>query len=95
MKKRITTTAAALALSAALLAGSTPKASAANVNRTPGAFGLYIAGAEVERVFTAGDDPIYWITDDDGERWIICADALAEIKPTAEVEALCKKMFSE
>ena len=61
MKKKITTTAAALALSAALLAGSTPKASAANVNRTPGAFGLYIAGAEVERVFTADDDLVYWM----------------------------------
>lgn len=33
------TTAAALALSAAMLAGSTPKANAANINRTPGAFG--------------------------------------------------------
>nr|DAS54834.1 MAG TPA: hypothetical protein [Caudoviricetes sp.] len=88
MKKKITTTAAALALSAALLAGSTPKASAANVNRTPGAFGLYIAGAEVERVFTADDDLVYWITDDDGERWIICADALAEISRRDDLPAV-------
>lgn len=88
MKKKITTTAAALALSAALLAGSTPKASAANVNRAPGAFGLYIAGAEVERVFTADDDLVYWITDDDGERWIVCADALAEISRRDDLPAV-------
>ena len=51
------TTAAALALSAAMLAGSTPKANAANINRTPGAFGRYVAGAAVERIF-----PAIWFT---------------------------------
>lgn len=73
------TTAAALALSAAMLAGSTPKANAANINRTPGTFGRYVASAAVERIFLSDGDLVYWITDDDGERWIICADALAEI----------------
>lgn len=73
------TTAAALALSAAMLAGSTPKANATNINRTPGAFGRYVAGAAVEQIFPSDGDLVYWITDDGGERWIICADALAEI----------------
>lgn len=73
------TTAAALALSAAMLAGSAPKTNAANINRTPGTFGRYVAGAAVERIFLSDGDLVYWITDDDGERWIICADALAEI----------------
>ena len=77
--KKIITTSAALALSAAILAGSTPKASAANVNRTPGASGLYVAGATVERVFPGDGETIYWFSDDDGERWIICAGVLAEI----------------
>ena len=73
------TTAAALALSAAMLEGSTPKANAANINRTPGAFGRYVAGAAVEQIFPSDGNLVYWITDDGGERWIICADALAEI----------------
>lgn len=42
--KKTTATAAALALSAAMLAGSAPKANATNINRTPGAFGRYVAG---------------------------------------------------
>ena len=79
MKKKIITTAAALALSAAMLAGSTPKAAAANIDRTPGAFGRYVAGATVERIFPGDGETIYWFSDDDGERWIICADSLAEI----------------
>lgn len=78
MKKRIATT-AALALSAAMLVGSTPKANAANINRTPGAFGRYVAGATVEQIFPGDGETVYWFSDDDGERWIICADALAEI----------------
>lgn len=78
------TTAAALALSAAMLAGSTPKANAANINRTPGTFGRYVAGAAVERIFLSDGDLVYWITDDDGERWIICADVLWSCCPDEE-----------
>lgn len=73
------TTAAALALSAAMLAGPTQKANAANINRTPGAFGRYVAGATVEQIFPSDGETVYWFSDDDGERWIICADALAKI----------------
>ena len=54
--KKITATAAALALSAAMLAGSAPKANATNINRTPGAFGRYVAGAAVERIFPSDRD---------------------------------------
>ena len=82
------TTAAALALSAAMLAGSAPKANATNINRTPGAFGRYVAGAAVEQIFPSDGDLVYLITDDGGERWIICADALAEISQRDVLEYL-------
>lgn len=80
LAKKITT---AAALAAALLAGTAPKA-AAQCPYTVGPLGRYIAPAAVERVFPAANEDgttetVYWFLDDDGERWIICADHLAEI----------------
>lgn len=80
ISKKIATAAAALALAAGLLA---PTASAA-CPYTVGPLGRYIAPAAVERVFLAANEDgttetVYWFLDDDGERWIICADHLAEI----------------
>lgn len=80
ISKKIATAAAALALAAGMLA---PTASAA-CPYTVGPLGRYIAPAAVERVFLAANEDgttetVYWFLDDDGERWIICADHLAEI----------------
>lgn len=80
ISKKIATAAAALALAAGLLA---PTAAAA-CPYTVGPLGRYIAPAAVERVFHAANEDgttetVYWFLDDDGERWIICADHLAEI----------------
>lgn len=82
--KKITTAAAALALAAGLLAPTAAAAHAAEIDRNPGPLGRYIAPAAVERVFPAANEDgttetVYWFLDDDGERWIICADHLAEI----------------
>lgn len=85
--KTFTVAAASLALSAAVLTGISPKATAASINRTPGAFGRYIAPATVERVFTADPSdtaPVFWFVDDDGERWIICGDWLQKITDRAD-----------
>lgn len=80
ISKKIATAAATLALAAGLLA---PTAAAA-CPYTVGPLGRYIAPAAVERVFPAANEDgttetVYWFLDDDGERWIICADHLAEI----------------
>lgn len=74
MKKKITTAAAALVLSAAILGA--PHAHAADIDRNPGPLGRYIAPAAVERIFPAANEDgttetVYWFLDDDGERWII------------------------
>lgn len=74
--RKFTTFSAALALSAAVLAGSTPKA-AAKVDRTPGDLGLYIADAVVTQYDTFSECPgRVWITytDADGEQWVATDD---------------------
>ena len=72
--KKITT---AAALAAALLAGTAPKAAAANVDRTPGSLGLYIMPATVTQYATFPNHPgRVWIifTDADGEGWTATDD---------------------
>mgnify|MGYP000021163324 CR=1 FL=1 len=80
MKKRITTTAAALALSAALLAGSTPKAAACSY--TVGPLGRYIAPAQVLGMYATDDGAVeVWCSDlNNGDDWYFLADAETDLR---------------
>lgn len=80
MKKRITTTAAALALSAALLAGSTPKAAACSY--TVGPLGRYIAPAIVQGMTATDDGAVeVWCSDlNDGDDWYFLADSETDLR---------------
>ena len=82
MKKRITTTAAALALSAALLAGSTPKAAATGCPYTVGPLGRYIAPAIVQGMTATDDGAVeVWCTDAlDGDDWYFLVDAETDLR---------------
>ena len=79
MKKRITT-AAALALSAALLAGSTPKAAACSY--TVGPLGRYIAPAIVQGMTATDDGAVeVWCSDmNDGDDWYFLVDAETDLR---------------
>ena len=76
--KKITTTAAALALSAAMLAGA-PRAAAA-CPYTVGPLGRYIVPAEVCGMYADGDTVQVWCTDlGDGDDWYFTADAETDL----------------
>lgn len=75
--KKITTAAAALALSAGLLV---PTASAA-CPYTVGPLGRYIVPAEVQGMYADGDGVQVWCSDlNDGDDWYFTVDAATDLR---------------
>ena len=74
--RKFTTFPAALALSAVVLAGSTPKAAASGCPYTVGPLGRYIVPAQVQGMTADGDGVQVWCSDlGDGDDWFFTVDA--------------------